>query len=80
MPASSSQPAAGGGSGGGKGQKFRARKAREAASKASDLAADAPPVVNGNGALERQAESSSVTTATSELDQLKVPDVAPSKE
>eukprot|EP00879_Flechtneria_rotunda_P018058 GHRR01018927.1.p1 GENE.GHRR01018927.1~~GHRR01018927.1.p1 ORF type:complete len:316 (+),score=118.02 GHRR01018927.1:698-1645(+) len=52
-----------------RGQKFRARKSREAAAKAASVA-------QANGSAEQGAKA----TATSELDLVKVPDAAPSKE
>lgn len=53
---------------GGRGQKFRARKSREAAAKAAELAVGAT-----------QPEAKAKETATSQLEPVKVPDTPPSK-
>jgi hypothetical protein len=63
--------------GDGRGNKFRARKAREAASRAASLAS--PPASNG-AAAQSQAEGSKAATVTSELDRVKVPDAPPQKD
>lgn len=58
----------------GRGQKFRARKSREAAAKAATQV-EQPQ----NGATERQAAPAAAPTATSQQEPLKVPDAPPSK-
>lgn len=68
-PATSSSPQSS------RGQKFRARKSREAAAKAATLAKPAEQ----NGAAERQAAPAAAPTATSQQEPLKVPDAPPSK-
>lgn len=60
-----------------RGQKFRARKSREAAAKAAAQAGKQQP--EQNGATERQAASTAAPTATSQAEPLKVPDAPPSK-
>jgi hypothetical protein len=56
----------------GRGQKFSARKSREAAAKAAKQAA-------GSGATQAEAQGQPAATSTSQLETVKVPDSPPSK-
>eukprot|EP00878_Enallax_costatus_P013245 GHUV01013847.1.p1 GENE.GHUV01013847.1~~GHUV01013847.1.p1 ORF type:complete len:328 (+),score=122.55 GHUV01013847.1:184-1167(+) len=61
-----------------KGQKFRARKSREAAAKAASQADIAQP--NGTAAEPEAAKAAAPATATSQLETVKVPDAPPRKD
>lgn len=61
----------------GRGQKFRARKARDAAAKARASASQGGADSNG---AQREAEVVKAGSATSELDKVRVPDAPPSRD
>ncbi len=64
---------------GGRGQKFRARKARDAAAKARASVSQNGDAASSNG-TQREAEVVKAGTATSELDKVRVPDAPPSRD